>query len=85
MSNCENCKVLTKEMMVLTEALLLSESGGKMTKKIKQVYGRQTARAADKRAANLYHTFEEHLRKRPWWIPEGAWKVIQRIVLVHYT
>lgn len=60
-------------------------SGKKMAKKLRQIYQRDLHKLADKRTDALYKTFEEHIRPKPWWVPGAVWKVIQRIVLVHYT
>lgn len=60
-------------------------SGKKMAKKLRQIYQRDLNALAAKRTDALYKTFEEHIRPKPWWVPGAVWKVIQRVVLVHYT
>jgi len=59
-------------------------SGRKVAKKLRQQYSRSIRALSTARVDGLYKTFEEHIRPKPRWIPGPAWRVIQRIVLVHY-
>lgn len=60
-------------------------SGRKVAKKLRQQYSRSLKELSKARVDGLYKTFEDHIRPCPKLIPAGVWKVIQRIVLIHYV
>lgn len=65
--------------------LLGLESGRKVSKKLRKMYKKDLNKLAKERVDGMYHTFEEHIRVKPRWVPGQVWKVIQRIVLQHYV
>lgn len=69
----------------MAESLGATTGSGKVAKKVRKMYAKNVEKLAQQRTDSLYKTFEEHIRPKPTWIPTAAWKVIQRIVLVHYV
>lgn len=61
---------------------------GKQSKKLRQLYKRDLAKAAERQAQQIDSQIKEYtgkldviLKPAPWWIPEFIWISLQRLFL----
>lgn len=68
--------VLNREIKLVVDNFGQVKSGKKLSKKVAKLYAKEMRKVTEEKADELYKSFEEHIKPRPTWMPEGLWRWI---------